>query len=117
MTTRAGSRGKRSIALMKEVPTGLADKWDLLVDVTANNLLEMRRKLKKAIGERPYKGFPVTEEDRGARWSQIRQDVPALVEMLRANSKHTPDGEVLVPKALIDSMTEQETRRRKGGLE
>lgn len=116
MVTRAGNR-KHGIALTKEIPKELADRWDLLVSTTADNLLARRNKLKEAIGARPYKGLPVTEEELGARWSQIRQDVPALVEVLKSNAKYTIDGQVLVPKALVKSMIEQETKRRKGGVD
>lgn len=126
MVTRAGSRGlagrnttagRRGVARAEEVPKDLADKWDLLVDTAAKNLFITRKKLKEAIGSRPYRGLPVTEEELGARWSQIRQDVPALVEVLKSNAKYTVNGQVLVPKALIESIQEQELKRRKGGVD
>ena len=103
---------------MSEVPKGLADKWDLLRDTVAEHLFEMRKTLKEAIGGRPYRGMPTDPNELAARWGEIRQgNLPALTEVIKSNVKYTADGRVLVPSALLDSMREQEERRRKGGLD
>ncbi|KKN05179.1 hypothetical protein LCGC14_1089880 [marine sediment metagenome] len=99
-----------------EIPPDLAGRWELIVDEVKKIIREKRKRIKAAIGERPYRGLPVEKAELTARWAQIRHDVEGLTEVLQTNTKFKPDGRVLAPKALIRSMIEQERGFREGGL-
>ncbi len=117
MVTKAGSRGKRKRASINDVPKDLADRWELLTRVTSERLFEGRRKIKEAIGQRPYKGFPVAKGDLAERWAQIAHDQDALVELFQENAKFKEDGTILIPKELLKIMHEENRKRVDGGFE
>ena len=99
-----------------EIPADLAGRWELIVDEVKKIIFEKRKRIKAAIGERPYQGLPVEKAELTARWAQIRHDVEGLTEVLQTNAKVKEDGRVLVPKALVKNMLEQEKGFREGGL-
>ena len=117
MVTRAGNRKtKDSIkSQLRDLPKGVAARWELIVKVAGERLHVKRKQISEAIGERPYKGLPVREEELDSRWAQIRQDTDSLVEVFQSNAKFKPDGRVLVPKALIEGMIKGEKKRKDGG--
>src|SRR5438093_1188908 len=90
------------------IPKDLASRWELLVNTSATGMFNRREKMLQAVGERPYKGLPVDASERLARYREIRQDTPALVEILKANTLVKDDGNILVKRNLIDSMVEME---------
>ena len=100
---------------LREIPTGVAARWELIVKLASERLHRKRKQIAEVIGERPYRGLPVREEELDARWAQIRQDTDSLVEVFQSNAKFKPDGRVLVPKALIEGMIKGEKKRRDGG--
>jgi len=87
------------------------------VKLASERLHRKRKQISEAIGERPYKGLPVREEELTARWAQIRHEGDSLVEVFQSNAKFKPDGRVLVPKALIDGMINQEKKIRESGID
>jgi len=99
------------------VPTGLSDRWELLVDLAASRLYDKRKKIKEAIGTRPYRGLPVTDDEIVGRYSAIRHDPEAMTNLLMENAKVKPDGRVLLPKELISKMIEAERSLRTGGID
>ena len=115
--TRAGGRGARSVATRAQIPTDLADRWDLLVKTASENLYQLHQNIGKAIGKRPYQGLPISEKERTSRWAQIVSDPQAIAELLHSNAKYTVDGRVLVPNELLDEMVAQHARRTRGGYE
>lgn len=119
MATRAGQRKKRAarVALLSEIPSDIASRWELIVDSVAKELQVSRRDLMASIGNRPYKGLPVDDSELQGRWGQIRHDRDALVEVLQANAKFKQDGRVLLPKKLIAGMITQEKKFREGGVD
>ncbi|KKL92068.1 hypothetical protein LCGC14_1888400 [marine sediment metagenome] len=100
---------------LREIPTGIAARWELIVKLASERLHRKRKQISEVIGERPYKGLPVREEELDARWAQIRHEGDSLVEVFQSNAKFKPDGRVLVPKALIDGMIKQEKKKKDGG--
>ena len=113
--TLAGGRDARSVATRAQIPTDLADRWELLVKTASENLYVLHQNISRAIGKRPYRGLPTSEKERAGRWAQIAEDPQALAELLHSNAKYTVDGRVLVPNELLDEMVVQHTRRVKGG--
>ena len=99
------------------IPEGLADKWERMTKVASERLAEKRKRIMAAVGARPYRGLPVSEAELLSRYSQVRHDPQALVEILQENAKFKPDGRVLVPKALVEAMTSMERKIRKEGVD
>ena len=117
MVTKAKIRGTKKSVQDNAIPPDLASRWEMIVSEVTKRIFIKRKAMAKAIGQRPYQGLPVEASDLTARWAQIRHDTPALVEVLSGNAKFKKSGEVLVPLALIESMTKEEEKFRKGGLE
>ena len=115
--TRAGGRDARSVATRAQIPTDLADRWELLTKIASENLYRLHQNIGRAIGKRPYQGLPISEKERAGRWAQIVEDPQAIAELLHSNAKYTVDGRVLVPNELLDEMVAQHARRTKGGYD
>ena len=96
------------------VPKDLASRWELIVQEVSKRLFEQRKLLKTAIGYRPYKGLPVSEEEAYSRYVQVRADPQLLTELLASNLKVQPDGSSLLPRKLIERMSKFEDRYKKG---
>ena len=99
------------------VPSDLADRWELIVDLAAKRLFDKRKNVKTAIGARPYRGLPVDENEILGRYSEIRHDPEEMTNLLMENAKIKPDGRVLLPKELIGTMMNAERKLREGGYE
>ena len=97
------------------IPEGLADKWETMTKVAGERLMDKRKRIMTAVGTRPYKGLPVSEAELLSRYSQVRHDPQALLEVLQENVKFKPNGTVLVPKALIEAMSTMEKKIREEG--
>jgi len=97
------------------IPADLASRWELIVDEAAKRLFERRKQLKAAIGTRPYRGLPVTDDELMRRYATIRHDPEAMTNLLVENAQVEPDGKVLLPKELISTMVEAERKLREGG--
>ncbi len=96
------------------IPKDTADKWERLTKFASERLFGKRKKVMAAVGNRPYQGLPVSQAELLSRYSQVRKDPQALLQILQENAKFKPDGRVLVPKALIQTMTEMEKKIREG---
>jgi len=96
------------------IPKNTADKWERLTKLASERLFGKRKKIMAAVGNRPYQGLPVSQAELLSRYSQVRKDSQALLQILQENAKFKPDGRVLVPKALIQTMTEMEKKIREG---
>ena len=103
------------INLGNKVPIDLADRWELIVSEAAKRLFEKRKKIKQAIGPRPYKGLPVSETELLGRYRQIRNDPGALTNVLAENVKIARDGRTLLPKDLVSKLIDLETKIQEGG--
>lgn len=101
----------------KDIPAGLADKWEKMRDLAAGRLFEKRKKIKEIIGARPYRGLPVSEKDLLSRFSQIWHDSQALLQVTLENAKFKPDGRVLLPKAFLEALRNMTKKLREGGLQ
>lgn len=98
------------------VPSGLADRWEILTKETGKILKKKRDKILESIGSRPYKGLPVDEKELRGRWMQVRKDPNELLNILAENAKMKSDGRVLLPKKLMNKIREYETSLKEGGF-
>lgn len=96
------------------IPQDTADKWEQMTKISSERLFSKRKRIMTAVGTRPYQGLPVSETKLLSRYSQVRHDPQALLQILQENAKFKPDGRVLVPKALIESMKKMEKKIREG---
>ncbi len=96
------------------VAGGEAEKMERTVSILATGLKVKRDNMLKAIGDRPYKGFPVSKGERLSRYSQIRRDTVSLTQLFKENAKFKADGRVLLPKSLINDIIKMEKTIRVG---
>ncbi len=96
------------------IPKDTADKWERLTKLASERLFGKRKRIMAAVGSRPYQGLPVSEAELLSRYSQVRHDPAALLEILTENVKFKPDGRTLVPKALMETMRKMEKKIREG---
>jgi hypothetical protein len=98
-----------------EIPTDLASRWELIVRETGKRLFTTRNKIREAIGKRPYKGLPVSDEELYNRWLGVRVDKTLCKSVVKDNIKETPDGRKLVPNAFVEQILKAEKRAKEGG--
>ena len=99
-----------------DIPTGLADTWENLTKETGKLLFERRKKLLKAVGDRPMHGLPVSHQERLSQYNQIRHDPQELANLLAPNVRVKEDGRVLISKGLIKTLASLESELREGTL-
>jgi hypothetical protein len=104
------------VATKQKIPTGLADTWETLTKETGRLLFERRKKLLKAVGDRPMHGLPVSHQERLSQYSQIRHDPQELANLLTPNVRVKEDGRVLIAKGLIKTLASLESELREGTL-
>ena len=97
------------------IPDGFADKWERMTSVSSQRLFDKRKNIMAAVGTRPYKGLPVSEAELLSRYTQVRRDPKALMEILQENATFKSDGRVLVKKALVEAMVKMEAKVRTEG--
>lgn len=96
--------------------TDKADEIEYIKNTAAEEMFDKLKKMREALGKRPYEGLPVDEEERMTRYLQIRKDPGALANLIRANSKIKEDGRVLVKKELVKQLQTLEDKARKVGF-
>ena len=99
------------------IPSQLAARWELLVDEAAKRIKSKRDTIKIAIGEKPYRGIPVTEEDAEVRYMQMRDNAKMQTEALQENVTMSKAGRLLVNKEYLAAIMKIEKKIRKGELE
>ena len=97
------------------VPTEFADRWELIVSEAGKRLFERRNRIKQAVGARPFKGLPVSEDELLGRYGQIRRDPEEMLKLLLENVKVAKDGRVLLPKEFVNKLVEMEGKIKDGG--
>lgn len=97
------------------VPSGLADRWELLVEEAAKRLKHKRDEIRKTIGPRPYRGLPVNDTELRSRWFEIRKNPEALFDVFSENVRFTKEGKALLPKELVNKIYEFEQGYKSSG--
>ena len=98
------------------VPTELSDRWELIVRELGERLYDKRVRVLEAVGARPYKGLPVSDDEVRERYALIRRDQTAWEQLLKENTKTTKDGKTLLPKSLIEKLTKLEAAHQPAEL-
>lgn len=93
---------------------GEAERMERTVSILVTRLKEKRKNMLKAVGTRPYQGFPVSKKERLSRYSQIRRDAASLTQLFKENAKFKADGRVLLPKSLLKDIMSMEKTIRVG---
>lgn len=93
-----------------------AARQETIAKESAQRMFNKMKKMREVLGNKTYNGLPVKEEDLMARYIQIRHDKDNMKQLLSANMKQSKNGQILLPKELINSMVNFETRLRKGGI-
>lgn len=99
-----------------ETPATSSDRMEKVAKDAAQKLFNTRKKLLEGIGERPFKGLPVDQHERLARYQTVRDDPVEMTNLLRENVRVKEDGRVLIRKGLVQTMLQMEGELRGGTL-
>ena len=99
------------------IPADLAPRWELIVTEAAKRIKEKRDTIKIAIGDKPYRGIPVTEEEAEIRYIQMRDNAKLQTKSLEENITMSVDGRLLVNKEYIKAIAKMEDKLRKGEIQ
>ena len=99
------------------IPTELAPRWELIVEEATKRIKAKRDTIKIAIGEKPYRGIPVTQEDAETRYLQMRDNSKLQTEALQENVTMSKEGRLLINKKYLTAIKKMEEKIRKGELE
>jgi hypothetical protein len=83
------------------VPAELADVFDRTRKEAVAIMLERRAKIKDGIGERPYKGEPVNDNEALVKFGDIANDPVEWALIIEKVGKRSDDGTVRMPKKLM----------------
>ena len=98
------------------IPVDLAPRWELIVDEATKAIKIKRDEIKMVIGEKPYKGIPIDEDEAQRRYVQMRKDVELQTQALEPNIQKAKDGRIMINKEYIKKLIEFETKIRKGEI-
>ncbi len=98
------------------IPSDLAPRWELIVQEAAKRIKAKRDTIKIAIGDKPYRGIPVTEHEAETRYLQMRDSAKLQTNSLEENITMSVDGRVLVNKEYIKAIKKMEAKLRKGEI-
>ena len=96
------------------IPSEMAPRWEIIVSESAKRIKAKRDTIKIAIGERPYRGIPVTKEEAELRYLQMRDSAKLQTNSLEENITMSVDGRLLVNKEYINAIRQMEAKLRKG---
>lgn len=97
-------------------PASPAERLENKAKLLADRMYERRKELVGAVGDRPYKGQPVSDDAKKARLGMIREDKDAWAQILMTVGRPKPDGRFLLPKKLVEEITKFEGERKQGTL-
>jgi hypothetical protein len=100
----------------QNIPTEMAPRWELIVDEATQRIKNKRDLIIQAIGDKPYQGIPIDEDEAQIRYTQMRNDVELQSQALEPNVIKAKDGRLLINKKYIDKLIELETKIRKGEI-
>ena len=99
------------------IPSDLAPRWELIVTEAAKRIKSKRDTIKIAIGDKPYRGIPVTEEEAEVRYIQMRNNAKLQTKSLEENITMSVDGRLLVNKEYIKENAKREEKLRNGAIQ
>ena len=99
------------------IPSDMAPRWELIVTEAAKRIKAKRDTIKIAIGDKPYRGIPVTEEEAEIRYLQMRDNAKLQTKSLEENTTMSVDGRLLVNKEYVKALKKMEDKLRKGEIQ
>ena len=96
------------------IPSDMAPRWELIVTEASKRIKAKRDTIKIAIGDRPYRGIPVTQEEAETRYLQMRDNAKLQTKSLEENITRSVDGRLLVNKEYIKAIKRMEEKLRRG---
>ena len=99
------------------IPSDLAPRWELIVDEAGKRIKAKRDTIKMAIGEKPYRGIPVSQEEAELRYMQMRDSAKLQTESLEENVTKSVDGRLLINKEYLKAIKGLEEKIRKGEIQ
>ena len=98
------------------LPTEVAPRWELIVDEVTQRIKNKRDLIIQTIGDKPYQGIPLEEDEAQRRWIEMRNDVELQTQGLEPNIQKAKDGRILINKKYLEAITKIETKIRKGEI-
>lgn len=99
---------------MADEPINLVEGMEKAASLLAERLFQRRQALKKAVGDRPFLGRNLDDNEALAQYMELRHDSQGWQKILQETAIVKEDGRVLLPRQFIDRMREFETRIREG---
>ncbi len=99
-----------------KIPADLADRMEMVSNISAQRLFARMKELRKNIGARPWRGLPVSTDELRERYASIRHDKEALSSVIGENSKVNKEGKLLVKRDLVKKFIEFEKPYRDAGV-
>ena len=99
------------------IPSDLAPRWELIVTEAAKRIKAKRDTIKIAIGDKPYRGISVTEEEAEIRYLQMRDNAKLQTKSLEENVTMSVDGRLLINKEYVNALRKIEEKLRKGEIQ
>ncbi len=100
----------------ENIPTEMAPRWELIVQEATQRIKNKRAMIIEAIGDKPYQGLPLEEDEATRRYLQMRNDPELQAQALEENIQKAKDGRILINTAYLDRIIEFETKIRKGEI-
>ncbi len=99
------------------IPSEMAPRWELIVSEAGKRIKAKRDTIKIAIGEKPYRGIPVTQEEAEVRYQQMRDSAKLQTKSLEENVTRSVDGRLLINKKYLKAIKGLEEKIRKGEIQ
>lgn len=100
----------------KPAPKNIAERLELTSSELARRLFARRQAVRGSIDGQPYRGVEMSDEDRLGRYTEVRDDVDAWLELMNQNFRVKSDGRVLVRKGMMQEIETMEKTLREGVL-
>jgi len=101
---------------MKVLPATPAERMEVTAKELARRLFEHKQSIRTALGGRPYKGAPLSKQDQISRYTEVRNDPQAWLDLMKQNFKVKEDGHILAPKGMLKEFGAMEKTLREGVL-
>lgn len=99
---------------VEQAKNTITERWEQKVDLVAKGLMSERKRLLKAVGQRPYRGEKATPDEQRADYEAARRDPEAWQNLLKNAVRFKPDGRVLVRRDFMEAVRQQENSLRLG---
>ena len=111
-----GSRPRKRLRKPSDPMADFAARREKVAGESAKGMFQKLMMLRKLLGERPYRGRAVSDQELEDRFIAVRHDREAMKQVIAENVRVKDGGAVLVSREFVNSMIKTEDKMRKGGL-